>query len=613
MPNVILNHSFFIHYLEIGTGTEQFLKKKFLPHPTTTWFIFWITYMDFLMTSSIRSCTPLYLRLSVLFSALMLFGVSHGIAQDITFIETDGLLVMEVESMAPVDDWSLRDIVSGYTGTGYYEWKHGNNAQSIDASGSGVLTYAFTISKTGRYRFRFRSAAPDVTEHNDVWVRFRNHEVVAIRNSSEFTINQNAWFKVYQNNSNDNWSWNASTKDNDPHSIFIDVDTPGTYQLQLSGRSTLFKMDRLVLYHADVNQSVATDPNTPESAREGDPVYRDPDTPSTTAPGIQFTYHVGAFSEVPDFTALPINNFGVLNNFDITALGATTNYAFQFIGYINAPAEGEYTFFTTSDDGSVLSIGDQLVVDNDGVHPPVQAEGTIGLKAGLHAIRVGYFQQTGGNSLSVSWTGPGFSTEVIPAGALLHNPENPLPVEMTAFDGYYVDGAIQLHWETASETNNAGFEVQRAIGQAVYETIGYVPGTGTTTEVQQYQYRDKAIPANASRLMYRLKQIDFDGTQTMSPIVYVSIPVEATTLSPNYPDPFNPETVIPFQLSNDSHVSLIIYDMQGRAMQTLVDEVRQSGHHEARFIAPDHLTSGLYMYQLITSQGTQSGIMTLVK
>ena len=565
------------------------------------------------MTSSIRSCPPLYLRLTVLLSALMLFGVSHGIAQDITFIETDGLLVMEVESMAPVDDWSLRDIVSGYTGTGYYEWKHGNNAQSIDASGSGVLTYAFTITKTGRYRFRFRSAAPDVTEHNDVWVRFRNHEVVAIRNSSEFTINQNAWFKVYQNNSNNNWTWDASTKDHDPHSIFVDVDTPGTYQLQLSGRSTLFKMDRLVLYHADVNQSVATDPNTPESAREGDPVYRDPDTPGTTAQGIQFTYHVGSYTEVPDFTALPINNFGVLNNFDITGLGTTTNYAFQFIGYINAPEEGEYTFFTTSDDGSVLWIGDQLVVDNDGVHSPVQAEGTIGLKAGLHAIRVGYFQQTGGNSLSVSWTGPGFSKEVIPAGALLHNPENPLPVEMTAFEGYFVNDAIQLHWETASETNNAGFEVQRAVDQAVYETIGYVPGIGTTTEVQQYQFRDKAIPANVSRLMYRLKQIDFDGTQTLSPIVYVSIPVEATTLSPNYPDPFNPETVIPFQLSNDSHVSLIIYDMQGRAIQTLVDEVRQSGHHEARFIAPDHLTSGLYMYQLITSQGTQSGIMTLVK
>ena len=523
------------------------------------------------------------------------------------------MLIMEVESMSPVDDWSLRTVVSGYTGSGYYEWKHGDNAQAIDPSGGGVLTYTFAITKTGRYRFRFRSAAPDLTEHNDVWVRFKNHEVTAIRNTSEFTINQNAWFKVYQNNSNDNWSWDASTKDNDPHSIFVDIPSAGTYQLQLSGRSTLFKMDRIAFYHSDVSQNVATDPDTPESAREGDPVFRDPDTPATTAPGIQFTYHVGSFSTVPDFTTLPINNFGVLNTFDISEAAMSSDFAYQFIGYVNAPEEGEYTFFTTSDDGSVLSIGDQLVVDNDGVHPPVQAEGSIGLKAGLHAIRVGYFQQSAGSSLSVSWMGPGLSKEIIPAGALFHNPENPLPVELTSFDGFYTDASVRLSWETASETNNAGFEIQRSVSKDQFVPIGYINGTGTTTEVQRYQYSDTNIPTTVSQLTYRLKQVDFDGTQTFSSPISVSVPIDNTILSQNYPDPFNPVTVIPFELAQDSHVSLSVFDTLGRLVDTLVNETRVAGRYEIRFEAPDHLTNGLYIYRLETPTGISSRTMMLIK
>jgi hypothetical protein len=81
------------------------------------------------------------------------------------------------------------------------------------------------------------------------------------------------------------------------------------------------------------------------------------------------------------------------------------------------PTDGTYTFYTRSDDGSQLLIGNTLVVNNDGLHGPEERSGSIGLKAGKHAITVTYFDHAGeGDLLSVSYAGPGISKRAIPCG-----------------------------------------------------------------------------------------------------------------------------------------------------------------------------------------------------
>jgi hypothetical protein len=180
------------------------------------------------------------------------------------FNEQNGLVVMEVESMPTVSDWSLRTAVGGSTGRGYYEWRHGNSATSTIPAGTGVLTYTVKINNPGRYRLQIRSAAPHRTEHNDVWVRFPEGKASGIKGTSVLNLAAN-WFKVYQNSGSNSWTWDTKTKDHDPHDIFVDFSTAGTYRVQLSGRSTQFKVDRLVLYRAGVASTTALSTSTPQS------------------------------------------------------------------------------------------------------------------------------------------------------------------------------------------------------------------------------------------------------------------------------------------------------------------------------------------------------------
>jgi len=92
------------------------------------------------------------------------------------------------------------------------------------------------------------------------------------------------------------------------------------------------------------------------------------------------------------------------------------DYGFIYRGFINVPDNGIYTFYTNSDDGSDLFIGDNMIVDNDGSHGAQERSGEIGLEAGLHPITIRYFQGRSSSFFEYSWQGPSFAKEAIPAG-----------------------------------------------------------------------------------------------------------------------------------------------------------------------------------------------------
>jgi hypothetical protein len=184
------------------------------------------------------------------------------------FLEEAGLVVMEAESQPIAGNWSQQTSVSGFTGNSYIEWKSGDLFTGTIPPGTDVITYEVLISNPGRYRVQLRSASPSFTEHNDVWVRFPDNG--ALKEKDEvFTSLGSSWFKVYQNVSNDTWTWSTSTVDFDPHAIFTDFPAPGVYRLELSGRSTRFKIDRMVLYNSSVSADFATSTSRPESPRNG--------------------------------------------------------------------------------------------------------------------------------------------------------------------------------------------------------------------------------------------------------------------------------------------------------------------------------------------------------
>lgn len=190
----------------------------------------------------------------------------------------------------------------------------------------------------------------------------------------------------------------------------------------------------------------------------------------------------------------------------------------------------------------------------------------------------------------------------------------PVPIELVSFTVNSNNDHVILNWTTASETNNYGFEVERRIGNADYEVLGFVPGNGTTSIWQSYSFVDKNVQSSV-KYSYRLKQIDLDGTFEYSQELYIEVgfPTEFRLLG-NYPNPFNPLTTISFEIPFKSKITLIVYDITGKTVRTLLaNEFKEAGRYSLPFDATD-LTSGLYFYRLSAGDTwTHTGRMLLIK
>jgi len=214
-----------------------------------------------------------------------------------------------------------------------------------------------------------------------------------------------------------------------------------------------------------------------------------------------------------------------------------------------------------------------------------------------------------------------YAQDINPSGQL---GQPVIPVELTTFTATVQGNAIQLKWSTSTETNNEGFEIERLQGIKIenskdWELIGFVEGTGSTTEPINYSFIDENVQPGVYH--YRLKQIDFDGTFVYSNIVEVEIMSPAEfSLYQNYPNPFNPSTVISYQLLVSSFVTMKVYDALGNEVATLVSEYKIAGKYEVEFSAKRgqessiwYPASGIYFYQLRAGDFIQTRKMILLK
>jgi hypothetical protein len=159
------------------------------------------------------------------------------------------------------------------------------------------------------------------------------------------------------------------------------------------------------------------------------PLMRDPENPTITTLGLSYSYYEGTWTRLPNFGSITPVKSNSVSTFDLTPRNRDDLFGFAYKGYINITTAGTYTFTLNSDEGSRLYIGDNLVVDNDGQHlASTDVNGTINLKAGKHAISVYYFENTGSQSLTVSYAGPSISKQVIPSSVLFRIPD---PVSCT--------------------------------------------------------------------------------------------------------------------------------------------------------------------------------------
>jgi len=188
---------------------------------------------------------------------------------------------------------------------------------------------------------------------------------------------------------------------------------------------------------------------------------------------------------------------------------------------------------------------------------------------------------------------------------------NVLPVELASFTSTVSNRDVTLNWSTASELNNSGFEIERSSNNE-WTKVGNVNGNGTSSTVNNYSYTDRSLATGS--YSYRLKQVDFNGNfEYFNLNNEVNIGTPSTyALSQNYPNPFNPSTTINFDLPTDGNVSLKLYDMSGKEVATLVNEVRSAGYYSVNFNA-SQLTSGVYFYTISADNFTATKKMLLVK
>jgi hypothetical protein len=177
--------------------------------------------------------------------------------------------------------------------------------------------------------------------------------------------------------------------------------------------------------------------------------------------------------------------------------------------------------------------------------------------------------------------------------------DNPIPVELTTFSADVVESDVLLKWETATELNNSGFEIERSRDKVVFNTIGFIKGKGNSTERNNYSFID--INPSAGNYYYRLKQVDFNGEYEYSKIIEILMeaPVQYALLQ-NHPNPFNPSTIITFSVPARTEVSLKIFDILGNEITTLLREELNAGKHEVEFNAVN-LANGVYFYEMKTS------------
>jgi subtilisin family serine protease len=186
-----------------------------------------------------------------------------------------------------------------------------------------------------------------------------------------------------------------------------------------------------------------------------------------------------------------------------------------------------------------------------------------------------------------------------------------LPVAMAPMKAVADGNRVLLHWKTLSEVDNAGFEVQHK-GDGPYEAVGFVEGMGATHLPQQYAFTTgELLPGHH---VFRLKQLNFDGTYAYSDEAAVDITVPgAYQLSAAYPNPFNPATSLSLAVARAQHVRAEAFDVLGRRVAVLFEgEVRPEAAETLRFEATG-LRSGTYLIRISGADFSASRMVVLAQ
>ncbi len=291
---------------------------------------------------------------------------------DAPFEEQDGLVVVEVESVAAASGWTEGSSVSGFTGDSYYEWTGGDR---FNNPGNGIQEYEIKINNPGTYHFRWHNKimhGSNTTESNDSWLRIPDADDFFAKNGSSIkypnggmfvqssTIvngaSSDGWMKVYCSGTT-SWTWSARTSDSDAHEIYATFNSAGVYTVQISGRSDHHAIDRFVLFKdSEYTVSQATDLTNDETVCTGSSVgisinnfAASPATILHDDQPQQVTFSADVTDEAPgtiQSVTLNLSNIGGNSAVSMSKSGDTYSYTYT----VSGQSMGGKTVFITAED-----------------------------------------------------------------------------------------------------------------------------------------------------------------------------------------------------------------------------------------------------------------------
>jgi len=180
-----------------------------------------------------------------------------------------------------------------------------------------------------------------------------------------------------------------------------------------------------------------------------------------------------------------------------------------------------------------------------------------------------------------------------------------LPVELAAFEAYIRDEHVHLRWSTLSETDNAGFHVERQLNQE-WSRVGFVAGAGTTQRTQYYRFDDQTLPFETVRASYRLRQVDVDGGETLSAPIHVVRPRSSQIqFDAPFPNPARTQVTLRYELPIASPLRIEIFDLLGRVVQVTESSSQEAGRAELQ-VDISELASGTYFVRFSTGAVVQT-------
>lgn len=371
-----------------------------------------------------------------------------------------------------------------------------------------------------------------------------------------------------------------------------------------------------------ISRSTSLEFNT-KDGHLGASVTRDEDTGEITGASVNVFAGEGAAVSVSQGDTPTIN---AVSGVEISLTESSS--ASGTIGisrFDSRPFNNSFSGTATSDDGSTVSPdvvwdGRYFVVQNQGLED-FSAEVCIDISsapgisdAGKLVLLTREAADTGWSPLDSSLDGDRLCATTTSFSQFAvggNSSSNTLPVELASFEVEANGDAARLQWETVSETRSDGFAVQRETDRG-FETLGFVEGAGTTTESTRYSYTAEDLGPGTH--VFRLKQIDLDGSSTLTDPVSVQIQMqEAVKLEAPAPSPASGNAMLSFAVKEQAETSIVLYNTLGQRIATVYEGVPQAGEEQTVRIDATGLPSGAYFLRLETGSQTKTERLTIIR